>query len=83
MDPRYSASIKHADDMVHPLLDAFAAEYYHYLPQEMWPSIGVIATRSRQAVWHSDDPDTRAQFREVARRFINGDESLAIWRLRM
>lgn len=81
MDPRYASSLKHAADMVHPLLDSFAAEYYLHLPQALWPSVGVTATERLGATWDKEDPDTRAQFRAVALRFINGDETLAIWRL--
>lgn len=74
--------IKHAADIVHPVLDAFAQDYYAYLPQDLWPSVGVTAKRGREAVWHGDDPALRAQLREVARSFIDGDERLVIWRIK-
>lgn len=75
-------TLKHADDMVHPTLDEFAAQYHAKLPRHLWASVGVEIDLSQQRVpWERDTPEIRAQLREVARRFINGDEGLAIWRL--
>lgn len=72
--------MKHAPDMVHPLLDEFACQYFERLPQALWPRIGVIADGPR-GIWWSIAPELRAQFRAAAVRFIDGDETLAIWRL--
>ncbi len=75
--------MKHAPDMVHPLLDEFAYEYYAYLPRSEWAGLGVDQTLSDQRLpWFRDSAEIRAQFREVAKRFIDGDETLAIWRLK-
>ena len=75
--------MKHAPDMVHPLLDEFAYEYYAYLPRAKWAALGVDQALSDQRLpgWQ-DSAEIRDQFRQVATRFIDGDEALAIWRLK-
>lgn len=72
--------MKHAPDMVHPLLDEYACQYFERLPQSLWPRIGVTAHGPR-GTWWTIAPELRAQFREIAGRFMDGDETLAIWRL--
>jgi hypothetical protein len=75
--------MKHATDMVHPILDEFACQYFERLPRELWASVGVeVDVSAPRPTWWTEKPVIRAQFREVATRFINGDERLAIWRLK-
>ncbi|KQO13296.1 hypothetical protein [Sphingomonas sp. Leaf242] len=75
--------MKHAPDMVHPLLDEFAYEYYAYLPRAKWAALGVDQTLSDQRLpWFHDSAAIRDQFRQVAKRFIDGDETLTVWRLK-
>lgn len=78
----HPATMKHADDMVHPLLDQFAYDYHLNLPRHLCASVGITVDLTVQRVpWEQDTPEMRQQFRDLARRFIDGDERLAIWRL--
>jgi hypothetical protein len=75
--------MKHATDMAHPILDEFASQYFERLPVELWESVGVeVDISAPRGTWWTAKPEIRTQLREVATKFINGDERLAIWRLK-
>ena len=75
--------MKHAPDMVDRRLDEIANEYYEYLPRDLWEKVGVDANLADpRLTWWTEKPEVRDQMRQVAQRFIDGDETLTIWRLK-
>jgi hypothetical protein len=76
--------MKHAPDVVDHRLDEIAEEYYARLPRELWADVGVdVSLSDHRLTWWTEKPEVRDQLRQVAQRFIDGDERLAIWRLKM
>ena len=76
--------MKHAPDVADHRLDEIAEEYHTRLPRELWNDVGVdVSLSDHRLTWWTEKPAVRDQLRQVAQRFIDGDERLAIWRLKM
>lgn len=66
-------------DAGHPITENFAIEMHSTYPREAWPA-GLGDQPSQP--WERDRPEVREAFRDLARRFMAGDESVAPWRVK-